>query len=133
MEEILVAILQFFFEVVLQTLLEAPWDFWIGRRELRGDPSSKTVSWILTSIILGAGAGVISLWLFPNTRIHSSLFRLLYLIFAAPISGMFSYWFSMVLARAGREWIQPPLHAWCAFSFTLMVTLIRFAYVHRPS
>jgi hypothetical protein len=132
MEELLIAIFQFLFEVLLQSLVELPWDWFVGSRELRLDQSSKKFHWIIASLLIGAGVGVISPFIRPNTSIKSSSFRLLYLILAPLFSAMISFLIARFFSSRGRPWVQPRLHAICTFCFTLVVTVLRFTYAHRP-
>jgi hypothetical protein len=131
MEEFLIFLLQFLFEVVAQFLCELPWDWFVGSREWRLEAPSGSWEWACTSFLIGTGFGIISLALRPTTAIHSAAGRIAYLLLAAPISGLLSRWFAAVIRDCGRAWIDPRRHAVCAFSFTLAMTLIRFAYAHR--
>ena len=132
MEEFLIAIFQFLFEVVLQSLAELPWDWFVGRRELGGNQSSKKFQWIVASLLMGGGVGVISLLIRPNTSIRSSSFRVLYLICAPPFSALISYILARFVSGRERPWVQPRLQTICAFCFTLVLTILRFTYAQRP-
>jgi hypothetical protein len=132
MEEFLIAIFQFLFEVVLQSLFELPWDWFVGSRELRLDQSSKNYHWVVGSLLMGGAVGVISLFVRPNTTIQSSSFRVLYLVFAPVFSAMISLLIARFFSSRGRPWIQPRLHTICTFCFTVVVTVLRFTYAHRP-
>ena len=133
MEEILIAIFQFLFEVVLQVLAELPLDLYVGSRESKRDQSSRKYQWIFVSLVMGGAVGAVSLLVRPNTSIKSSTARIAYLVLAPPVSA----WLSFVLARLfvgrGRSWIQPRLHAICAFCFALVLTVVRFTYAQRPN
>ena len=133
MEDLLIIIFQFVFEVVLQVLAELPWDLFIGSSESRSDQSSNKLKWVFVSLALGGAVGAGSLVVRPDTFLKSATGRIAYLILAAPISA----WCALVLARAfverGRTWINPRLHAICAFSFALVLTIVRFTYAHRPT
>ena len=133
MEEILIAAFQFFFEVVLQVLAELPWDWFVGSRESKRDQSSKKLGWIVVSLFMGGAVGLLSILVRPNTSIRSSALRMAYLGFAPPCSAWISWLVARWLAGRGRPWIQPRLHAICAFCFALVLTALRFAYTHRPN
>ena len=66
MEELLIALFQFFFEVVLQILAELPWDIFIGVRESKGDQSSRNGGWILVRLLMGGAVGAVSLLVRPK-------------------------------------------------------------------
>src|SRR5690349_8747663 len=133
MEEFLIVLFQFIFEVVLQVLAELPWDFYVGARERRNEESSDKFGWAVVSLLMGGAVGVLSLWVRPNTSIKHSEARLAYLFLAPPCSAWVSLWVARFLARRGRPWIEPGLHATCAFCFALVLTVLRFTYAHRPS
>lgn len=132
MEELLIAIFQFFFEVVLQTLMELPWDICVSSRESRRNQSPNKFQWLFLSLLMGGAVGSISLWIWPNTAMRSSGLRLAYLLLAPPCSAWISFLVARCLAHRSRPWIQPGLHAQCAFCFTLVLTVVRFTYAHRP-
>ncbi len=133
MEDILIIVFQFIFEVVLQVLAELPWDLFVGSREFKREQSPNTFQWIFVSLIFGGAVGAISLALRPDTFLKSAAARIAYLLLAPFISA----WSAFVLARffvgQGRTWINPRLHAICAFCFALVLTVVRFTYAHRPS
>lgn len=132
MEEILIAVFQFLFEVVLQVLAEWPWDYFLGSREFRDDQWSRKMQWIIISVGMGCAVGLISLFLRPATSIRHSEWRVAYLILAPPCSAWISFTVARRLALRGRTWIHPRLHAICAFCFALALTVLRFTYARRP-
>ena len=133
MEEILIALFQFFFEVVLQILAELPWDIFVGLRESKRDQPSRNGGWILVSLLMGGAVGAVSLLVRPQTSIRSSAARIGYLILAPPLSAWISFLLARVLVSRGRSWVEPQLHARCAFCFALVLTVVRFTYAQRPS
>lgn len=132
MEEILLIILHFLFEVVLQILVELPFDWFVGMRESKASQDSRPGRWYFVSILLGGAIGALSLWLFPNSLIQSSAGRVAYLVCAPVISAACALLLSRFRVSRSKDWINPRLHAWCAFWFTLALILIRFIYGHTP-
>ena len=133
MEELLIFFFQFFIEVVLQVLLELPWDIFIGERESSGEQSFNKWQWAFASLICGALAAAAVMWFHPDTYIKSSGVRIAYLFLAPPVSALFSRMIARRFARKGRVWVEPNLHALCAFCFSLALTVLRFTYAHRPT
>jgi len=110
-----------------------PWDLFIGSSESRSDKSSNNLEWIFVSLALGGAAGAVSLVVRPDTFLKSATSRIAYLILAAPISAGCAFVLARVFVERGRTWINPRLHAICALSFAVVLTIIRFTYAHRPS
>lgn len=131
MEEILVLLFEFIFEVLLQILVELPWDLFLGSRESKQEQIRPALAWGLWSALIGAGVGGLSLLIHPGTFIKSSGARIAYLVLAPLLSALVSWQLSQSFVRRGREWITPRLHAICAFWFALTLTVIRFTYAHR--
>ncbi|CAN5662108.1 hypothetical protein BH11VER1_BH11VER1_36720 [soil metagenome] len=131
MEEILLILFHFLFEVVLQILIELPFDWFVSMRESKVPQDSKSGRWFFFSILLGGSVGALSLWVFPNTFIKSNGGRLAYLFLAPVISAACSLLLSRARVARSKDWVNPRLHAICAFWFALMLTIIRFTYAHR--
>ncbi|MEY4483106.1 MAG: hypothetical protein RL693_558 [Verrucomicrobiota bacterium] len=131
MEELLLILFHVLFEVVLQILIELPFDWFVGMRESKAPQDSRPGQWYFVSILLGGGVGVLSLWVFPNSFIKSSGGRIAYLVFAPLISAGCALLLSRIRVARSKDWINPRLHALCAFWFALVLTIIRFTYVHR--
>jgi len=99
MEDLLIAIFQFFFEVIVQLLAEVPWDLSLGISEKRSalrDSDPNYIFWGFGSLLAGAALGGASLLAHPHTVITHSWARVAYLFFA-PISALF---FSYFLSQA---------------------------------
>jgi hypothetical protein len=127
-EDLLIILLQFFFEVVLQVLAELPWDLFVGTRHKSSSHEAGPGTWIFLSLAAGAGAGGISLLLFPTTLLHSSTARMANLIVAPVVSGVVSYGFW----RKKRFLADREMRAVYAGCFTFGLAVIRFAYAARP-
>ena len=133
MEEIIILIFQFLFEVVIQILAELPWDWFIDSREHKSDEVPAHWKWATGSLVMGAVVGFVSLGLHSDTFIKTSGARIAYLVLAPPFSAWISLMLSRRMVRRGRKWVGPNLHALCSFCFALALTIIRFTYTHRPS
>lgn len=131
MEELLLILFHFLFEVVLQILIELPFDWLVGMRESRAPQDSSSGRWYFISLLLGGAVGALSLWVFPDSFIKSSGGRVAYLVFAPLISAGCVLLLSRFRVARSKDWINPRLHALCAFWFALVLTIIRFTYVHR--
>jgi hypothetical protein len=132
MEDLLIVILQFFFEVLLQVLAELPWDLFVGSRQKSTDWEAGPGAWIFLSLAAGAGIGGISLLVFPTTLLHSSRARMANLIVAPAISGLvsFSFWRARKGVKVNRS--DAEMRAVYAACFTFGLAVIRFAYAGRP-
>ncbi len=132
MEEILIIVFQFLFEVVLQILAELPWDLFLSSRGRSIEPSSDESLWITLSFLLGGAVAMASLYLRPNTYLKHSSTRIAYLVFAPVCSAGVSFLLARYNAKRTPSYYSPKLHATCAFCFALVLTVVRFTYAHRP-
>jgi hypothetical protein len=128
-EELLVVILQFVFEIGLQVLAELPWDGFVSSGDSKG-PKSPTALWVVLSLLAGGAIGGLSLLIFPHTLLHWSSARMANLLVAPAVSAL------VVLGVAS---LRPPrpgqinakdraLYAAC---FTFALAIIRFTYAQR--
>lgn len=128
MEEILIVILQFLFELIVEALSYIPFD-WIPRGTSKQEPdsiSTRCFFWFCGGCLL-AGA---SLLVFRHTLISVSSLRMAN-VALAPVASAF---FSQAIARRRADsnpFIVPRNHFWQAFWFTAGLTLIRFVYASR--
>jgi len=134
MEDLLVALFQFFFEVILQILVQLPWDFSLGQTEKKSvlyHDEPNYIFWLFVSLLAGVALGGASLLAHPHTIITHSWARVAYL-FLAPISAwLFSYFFSKYGILKKTPEANPKWHAACLFLFSLGLTVIRFTYADR--
>ena len=125
MEEILIVITQFLFEFTLDVLGSFPFD-WPSRN--RTKPESERV--FLSRFIWFCGgcalAGV-SLVVSKHSIIAIPALRIANLVLAPLVSAYLSQAIASYRAQENR-FIIPRNHFWQAFSFTLGLVLIRFAY-----
>lgn len=126
MEEVLVAIFQFLLECALQSLTSLPFsfcslsDYWTWR------PGVPT-------IIFFAGLlfGRMSLIPFPGTSIHWPWLRIAALIASPILAGAIGYVVAELRAGLGHI-VESRRHSWCAFTFMLGLSVVRFTYAHHP-
>ncbi|MFZ6778089.1 hypothetical protein ACO0LD_14760 [Undibacterium sp. Ji83W] len=115
--------IEFFFEILLQLafeVLELVFTSGIERRE-RG-PRSPLVT-AIAYIAFGIIAGFVSLWIFPQAFIHSSLGRIINLILTPVLMGFLAAVFAAWRTGDG-------LRLWRfinAYVFALSLALVRFA------
>ena len=134
MEELLIVILQVSLEIVAQVLLELPWDLALGSGERRSDAVEKKpnyLAWSISSLVVGALVGGVSLLVVPHTLIRSSQFRVAYLFLAPIASASTALLLSRIQRSGNRAWVRPTMHGLCAFLFAVTLTTIRFAYAER--
>jgi len=133
MEEFLVVLFQFLFEVVLQVLAELPWDAFVGSREIPSPKEWGGWQWGALSFFAGLAVGGLSLIFLPNTLLRSGGVRMINLLVAPTMSGLVAFTFSNVQkSRSKSKGADPSLRAVCAACFTLALALIRFTYATRP-
>ncbi|HAM73347.1 MAG TPA: hypothetical protein DCM86_17070 [Verrucomicrobiales bacterium] len=132
MEDLIIFLIQFFLEVVLQILAELPWDWILRWREVDNPAKGPGPAWM--SVTLGAGLGFVSLWILPRSLISSALGRIVHL-FLSPLVCAGAALLLASIRRARSSTPQPDiwLHAKCALWFAIGLTTVRFAYVHRPA
>ena len=132
MEELLIVIFQFTFEILLQVLAELPWDLFLGSRQTTSTPQSNSGLWIVLSLIAGGSIGGLSLFVFPTALLHWRSARMANLIVAPTVSALASLYFSRSFtARRGNR-SNPNIRAICAACFTFALAIIRFTYASRP-
>lgn len=125
MEEILVIIIQFLFEVILNSIMNIPFD-WPSKNRLTAEPGSIWLTCLLW--FLGASLlGWVSLIFFKHTLIAISGLRIANLILAPLLSAFISKVIASKRAE-NNQFIVPNNHYWQAFWFTLGFTMVRFAY-----
>jgi hypothetical protein len=132
MEDLLIVILQFFFEVLLQVLAELPWDLFVGSRQTSPNHEAGPGLWVVLSLAAGAGFGGISLLVFPTTLLHWSAARMANLIVAPAISGFVSFSFWRARKRAAVNRSDAKMRAVYAGCFTFGLAVIRFTFAGRP-
>ena len=131
MEDLLIVIFQFFFEMVLQVLAELPWDVWVGSRQSAVHCEPGPGLWIVLSLIAGGCVGGASLLIFPTTLLHWGSARMANLVVAPFTSAFVSHSLSRwSRSRRGNE-PYPKIRTVCAACFTFALAVIRFTYATR--
>lgn len=132
MEEILVVILQVFFEFMIELLIYAGLDFtaWsIGKAE---EPGSVGCGAMVVFLLLGAGFAALANALHPRPILAYEWLRIANLLLGPPLAGAVSWLCADWRRRAGAK-IEPSLHFFFALCFVLGFDLIRFIYAQRDA
>lgn len=128
MEELLIIILQFLGECLLEILCALPSDVFRRSPSLsgRGPQWPNHLAWLIGGLLLGGA----SLLIFPATLIHHPLLRILNLIVAPLLAG-----FCASMLNWLRWHISPDIQRHApflrAFYFCLGLTAIRFIFADR--
>jgi hypothetical protein len=69
---------------------------------------------------------------FPSTAIHSPGLRIAALIASPILAGVISYVVAKLRKGLGHV-VESRHHFWYAFTFTLGLSIVRFAYAHHPA
>jgi hypothetical protein len=128
MEDLLIAILQFLFEFLIEIFTWTPFD-WPSRSRSRPETETLTGNCFLWFVV-GCGLACISMLFLKHTWISMSALRIANLVLA-PVASAF---ISQAIARRRsrhNKFIIPRNHFWQAFWFTLGIVTVRFAYVVR--
>ena len=129
MEEALVALLQFIFELLLNIISYVPFDFPVSRRRDTPEYAYGILPAIIW-LILGGLAGGASLLIVRHTIIHHSWLRIANVGISPVVSGYVSR--AIATVRAKRDpFVLPRNHFWYAFSFSFAYAIIRFTYASR--
>lgn len=118
MEEILVIIVSFVGEILLESLLYFPWDIFITSFEKRKEGELNRVGWGFGSLFIGMAIGAISVKLFSDAILPFSWLRILNLILAPLFAGIIALRMSK---RRNQKNLTSDnkLHYLIAFLFTL--------------
>lgn len=128
MEEIVVLILQVFFEIFFNAIISLPFDWLFSSRysEL-GQENIKGCLYPILFIAVGAGCGWVSLLILPKLLIVFPALRLVNLIFAPLMAGGMSVYLASWRQKEGKLEFGL-LHFFNAFFFTLAFVGVRWAY-----
>jgi hypothetical protein len=123
MEELLVIIIQFFIEVIVQVIFELPFDLFKSKTS---EKTEKNFIIAILYVFAGVVVGCISLWVFPNSLIQNSWLRCVNLI----VAPLISYSLSKRLSK-NKENVNPIIQARFAFLFTFSLVAVRLVYSHH--
>lgn len=125
MEEAIIVVLQIFFEILFNSMVSLPFDWFFGWREL--DEGWTGCLLPMLFLIVGAGCGWISLLLLPKLLIPLVWLRLINLILSPVVAGsMAAFIASQRDKLTSRDQLR--VHFFNAFLFTLAFTAVRWAY-----
>ena len=125
MEELLIALVQGFFQLMGEFFSDTTFNYWDASSVTEEDASF----WIgFLVFLVGAGVGVLSLHCWHDVVLRRSAVRILALIISPIVSGWVSRQIGKVLSSA-----QTNSFFWLALLFNLGICLIRFGYCHRPA
>ena len=127
MEELITIAVQFTVEVIGSVFIATPFGF-NTRRPVQPESGSMLLRVVFTAV--GGMLGWMSAYFVPFRLLPYSWLRLLNLV-VAPIVG--GYTAKRIAAYRARDnvLIDPKVHFWNAFWFTLAFALLRLAYVSR--
>ncbi len=128
MEELLVVILQFLFEFLVDVFANIPFD-WPSRNRRTPEPES-IGWWCFLWFIGGCVLGAMSLLVLGYTLIHIGALRIVNLAIAPLAAASLSQAIAIRRAKTNSN-LRPRNHFWKAFWFTLGLVLVRFAYAAR--
>jgi hypothetical protein len=127
-EELLVILLQFLFELVINVLGHLPFD-WPSRK--RRTPEREQLAGLCLLWLIGGGLlGFVSLLVFDYTLLRLPALRFANLLVSPLLSGFLAQ--SIAARRAKRNpLLIPGNHFWYGFWFSLGIALVRFMFAGR--
>jgi hypothetical protein len=136
MEELLLALLHFLFELLFDILVSVPWDAAFSRNERArrehglSPPSNAPI--LFAAALTGLVLGFMSLAVWPHTLLKLGWMRMLNLVLAPALSAALA--FHAAKRRTTRGDVSnETLHAWFAALLSLMFVLIRFTWGVRAA
>lgn len=128
MEELLVVVIQFVIEFIVDVVANIPFD-WPSRNRTTPERESVVGECVLWPLLGAALAGA-SLLIFPRTMIGLPTLRIVNAALAPFASAFLSFLIAQRRAQNNPNLI-PRNHFWRAFWFTTGLVIIRFAYAAR--
>jgi Ni/Fe-hydrogenase subunit HybB-like protein len=126
--EILGAVLEFLFEILIQGLAEIPFDIALNQREKKGrarDFRVHPAAWIALAIVTGSAMGWISSRVWSAPWPHTATGRLSFVLLSPLVTGAASYLINRLRVRQGQDWRHPWFHAGCATLFAMALAVTR--------
>ena len=124
MEELIVLILYYVGEILLQSIMFFPWKLVITSRENKADYQLNTFGWLFLSLLVGIGFGYISILILPSAVLSHGWLRLANLIIAPSLAGAIAVKLSASRQKKGKV-SEKRFHFIMAFVFTLGVVCTR--------
>jgi hypothetical protein len=125
LEGLLIVVAQFLTEVVGSALVSIPFDF--GRKTPTTQRESESNYSYFLFFAIGGAVGWMSVQLLPQSVLPYSWLRIVNLAVAPLVAGLITRQIAIVRAKENLL-IEPRVHFWRAFWFTLALAFIRFAY-----
>lgn len=125
MEEVLVVLIQFLFEVVFNAIVSQPFSWFMGWREVEGDGPSCLVPVVF--MIVGGVVAWLSLLILPKLLIPLVFLRVINLIFAPVFAGGLSAYLATLRDKQATR-VQVRRQFMNTFLFTLAFVAVRWAY-----
>jgi hypothetical protein len=134
LEELLIVILQFLAELLVELFLWCPWDFFIWWGERKSEPGRRPsgAGLLIAGFVLGSMMGGVSLLIQTATMLKHELARLLNLLITPAASGLAALGLARARLRRGRR-TDPKAHFWFAIFFAAAFLLVRFTWAERPA
>jgi hypothetical protein len=128
MEEVVVVILQVFFEIFFNAIISLPFEWLFSSRysELENQ-NVKGCLYPILFISVGAGCGWVSLLILPKLLIAIPALRLVNLIFAPLMSGAMAIYLASWRQNESKQ-DHVAIHFFNAFFFTMAFVGVRWAY-----
>ncbi len=128
MEEVIVVILQVFFEIFFNAIISLPFEWlFTSFQSKEGQQNVKGCIYPFLFIIVGAVCGWLSLMLLPKLLIAIPALRLVNLIFAPFMAGGMAVYLATKRSQ-GEKKIGSTLHFFNSFFFTFAFVAVRWAY-----
>jgi hypothetical protein len=123
-EDLLIVLIQFLIEVIGQALISIPFDC---ACRVRDKPERNAVLISALFLVVGGAVGWISLAFVPGL-VRNPALRVATLFLSPVLAGVFGYYIARWQSRSRNPLLVPRYHFWYAFSFTLGLAAVRFAY-----
>ena len=126
MEQLIVVIIEVFFEILLNVIGNGLFD-WPTQGRARSRQGESIVLPCVCWFLLASFLGWVSLFIVPHALIALPALRIANLAVAPVVSALIAWW----IADWRSHWhtnITPRYYLWKSFWFTLGMLLVRFAY-----
>lgn len=125
MEEVILFVLSFLGELLLESLAYFPWDLFVISYEKRKDGEINRFGWCLLSLILGIGLGSASTLIYSKIILDAGWLRIANLILAPLLAGAIAV--KMSRRREQKEiTTNNKFHYLIGFLFTLGLVATRY-------
>jgi hypothetical protein len=130
MEELIILVLSFIGELLIESLIYFPWDLFIGSYERKNEGKLNTFGWCVVSLFLGIGMGYASTLIFPNIIFDYTWLRIINLLVAPLLAGALAV--KMSKRREQKDLTtNNKLHYLVGFLFTLGLVGARYVLAQK--